>query len=104
MTRRPLLLSPVVLALLAAACAAPPRSRPHPGIASIWSGYVEMEDERALALAGDPDRVWVGAVSGGHTTRREAEASVLAKCRQRRAARRLQEPCRLYATGAEIVW
>jgi hypothetical protein len=104
MTRRSLPLVLALLPLLGAACAAPPRSAPHPGIESLWSGYLEMTDERALALAGEPDRVWVGAASGGHATRREAEESVLAKCWQRRAARRLQDPCRLYATGGEIVW
>lgn len=104
MTRRSLPVSLFAVALLGAACAAPPRATPHPGIEGLWSSYMEMTDERALALAGDPDRVWVGAASGGHTSRREAEESVLAKCWQRRAARRLQEPCRLYATGGEIVW
>ena len=104
MPRRSLLFSLTSVALLSAACAAPLRSAPHPGIDSLWSSYLEMGEERALALAGEPDRIWVGAASGGHASRREAEESVLAKCWQRRAARRLQDPCRLYATGGEIVW
>jgi len=70
----------------------------------MWREYVEMPDERAFALAGDPHRVWVGAAGGGYATREIAEESVIAECMQRRAARRMQEPCRLYATGDEIVW
>jgi len=91
-------------ALLAVACATQSRSEPHPGVASLWRDFLAMPPERALALAGDPDRRWVGAAGGGHASQIEAEQSVLAECRRRRAARRMQAPCRLYATGGEIVW
>jgi hypothetical protein len=92
-------------ALLAGvACATGSRSEPHPGIESLWRAFLEMPPERALALAGDPDRRWVGAAGGGHASQLEAEKSALAACQRRRAARRMQAPCRLYATGSEIVW
>jgi hypothetical protein len=94
----------VCAALLAPACATKSRSEPHPGIGSLWRDFLEMPPERALALAGDPDRVWVGAASGGHASQLEAEESVLAGCRRRRADRRMRAPCRLYASGGEIVW
>lgn len=100
--RRSLLLTGAVL--LFAACATGSRTEPHPGIASLWRDFLNMPPERALALAGDPDRAWVGAAGGGYASQIEAEESALAKCRRRRAARRMQAPCRLYATGREIVW
>ena len=91
-------------ALLPPACATGSRSEPHPGIAPLWGDFLEISPERALALAGDPDRRWVGAVAGGHASQIEAEQSALAECRSRREARRMRAPCRLYATGGEIVW
>jgi len=91
-------------ACLLPACAKQSRSEPHRGVEALWRDYLEMPPERALALAGDPDRRWVGAAGGGHASQIEAERSALAECRTRRAARRMQAPCRLYATGAEIVW
>jgi hypothetical protein len=63
-----------------------------------------MPPERALALAGDPGRRWVGAAAGGHASQIEAEESAVAECKRRRAARRMRAPCRLYATGDEFVW
>ncbi len=90
--------------LLVAACATGSGEKPHPGISSLWRGYVKMLPERALAIAGNPEQRWVGAAGGGHASRLEAEASALAACRRRRTARRMQAPCRLYASGSEIVW
>ena len=92
------------VALLPLACKTSLREGPHAGIASFWRDYLEMPPERALAVAGDPDRHWLAAASGGHRSQDEAEETVLIECRARRAARRMQAPCRLYATGSEIVW
>jgi hypothetical protein len=91
-------------ALLSLACASEGSRAPHPGIAELWRDYRAMPHQRALVLAGDPDRVWVGGASGGHASRSEAKESALAECMQRRAQRRLQAPCRVYAVGDEIVW
>ena len=91
-------------ALPPVACATEARTRPHRGIAALWRDFQDMPPQRALALAGDPDKNWVAASSGGHASRREAEETVLATCRRRRVARRMQAPCRLYASGDEIVW
>jgi hypothetical protein len=46
----------------------------------------------------------VTGASGGHATREQAEAEALAQCRLRRAARRMQAACVLYAVQDEIVW
>lgn len=91
-------------ALLAPGCASESRRAPHPAIASLWREYLELPPARALALAGDLDRLWVGAVAGGQASQIDAEQSALAECRRRRLARRMRAPCRLYATGGEIVW
>ncbi len=78
---------------------------PHESLAAVWTAYQELQDERALAIAGDPRRHrWVSAASGGHDLRSEAEEGALTGCRSRRAARRMQAACVLYAVGDEIVW
>ena len=98
------------LALFGMACettnrASTTRDAPHPGIESLWRQFVEIPLPRALAIAGDPDREWVGAAAGGAgASQIEAEQSALLECRRRRVARRLLAPCRFYATGSEIVW
>jgi len=86
------------------ACTAPGRRAPHAGLAGFWREYLALPPERALALAGDPDGLWVAATGSGSPSRVEAEQSALAGCRKQRALRRLQDPCRLYATGDEVVW
>src|SRR5262245_33692714 len=85
-------------------CAAGTAGAPPTELAELWRNYQALPAERALAVAGDPHRVWVAGVAGGEPTPDEAEFAALAQCRQRRAARRLQVPCRLYAVGDEIVW
>lgn len=58
-----------------------------------------------MAIAGDPRRYpWVTGASGGHESLEEAEESALAECRRRRARRRMQAACQLYAVGSEVVW
>ncbi len=111
MTRKPLATLGSSLLLLCATvllvtCESNPRvrSEPHPAISSLWRSFLEMPRERALALAGDPERQWVAGAAGGHASQLEAEESALVECRKRRRARRIQAPCRLYATGDEIVW
>jgi hypothetical protein len=96
------LLCMVTAALLS--CSTPGGPRPHQGVASLWRSYADMPAARALAIAGDPDRVWVGGASGGHESQQEAEENAMAECRKRRSARRMQAPCRLYASGSTIVW
>jgi hypothetical protein len=90
--------------LLFLVCASDHRS-PHPDLARVWHDYLTLPAERALAIAGDPRRDrWVTGASGGHASREEAEERALAECRRRRAQRRMQDACQLYAVGDEIVW
>jgi hypothetical protein len=77
---------------------------PHRSLRALWGQYREMPEVRALAIAGDPDNVWLGGVTGGHPTRAAAESAALAECGRRRVLRRIQAKCRLYAVNDEIVW
>jgi len=79
-------------------------SRPHRGLESLWRDYQALPRERALAIAGDPDGLWVAGAAGGEANRRDAERRALEQCGIRRLERRLLVPCRLYATGDRIVW
>ena len=90
--------------LLAPACAGPDNA-PHPSLAAIWRDYRELPSHRALAIAGYPERArWVAGASGGNPTREAAEQRAIDECLERRQRQRVQSPCRLYATGDEIVW
>ena len=88
---------------VALACAAGAPS-PHRGLRALWRQYREMPEVRALAIAGDPDHLWLGGATGGNASRAEAERAALAECGRRRVLRRIQAPCRLYAVNDEIVW
>ena len=93
-----------LLACLALPAACVSDHRPPAGIERLWRDYVSLPGERALAIAGDPDRIWVAAAAGGHASQQAAERSALSECARRRQVRRLQAPCLLYARGDEIVW
>jgi hypothetical protein len=101
--RRGLVCSAAGAAALLLACVTGPS--PHPDLRLVWRDYLSLPAQRALAIAGEPQRGrWVTGASGGHATREEAEAGAIAECRRRRALRRLQAACVLYAVGDEIVW
>ena len=100
------MLRPVALAICVAALAAcAGSSTAHPELAPIWRDYGALPAERALAIAGELRHdQWVAGASGGHASRADAEAAALGECGRRRAQRRMQAPCRLYAVGDEVVW
>jgi hypothetical protein len=90
--------------LLLCGCATKPNS-PHRNLTQVWQEYLDIPDQRALAIAGDPRRSrWVSAASGGHSTSSAAQEDALRECRVRRKIRRLQPACVLYAVGKQIVW
>ncbi len=92
------------MALFLLACASDGVSPP-PDLAVAWRDFVAMPAQRAMAIAGDPQRDrWVFGASGGHATRGQAEAEAIRQCRVRRGMRRMQAACVLYAVGDEIVW
>jgi len=90
-------------ALATVSCASTDAEPPH-GLARLWRQFLEMPEERAIALAGDPEKRWVVGVSSGQASLEAAEELALAKCMEQRAQQRMQDPCRLYAAGDEIVW
>lgn len=79
-------------------------STPHRGLEPLWRDYRALPPKRALAVAGDPDRVWVAGAAGGRASESEARSAALDECLERRLARRMQAPCRIYAVGDRIVW
>jgi hypothetical protein len=70
---------------------------------SEWQSYRDLEPEKALAVAGDVDGAYASGFAFGKASRHEAEQGALEDCARRRADRRLDAPCRLYAVGDEIV-
>ncbi len=86
-----------------AACGGP-RVPPHPNLDRIWRSYVELPDERALVLAGDPKRLWVGGSAGGAESPSQAEERATQECKRRRLLRRVPGLCRTYALGDRIIW
>ena len=104
MTRAGGLVLVVGAAALGVACASE-GSKPHPTLAATWRDYQKLPAERALAIAGDPRGTrWVAGASGGSESPLEARENALAQCAVRRAARRFQEACVIYAVGDEVVW
>jgi len=82
------------------------RGAPHEALTRVWRDYSELPDQRALAIAGELERRerWVAGASGGHASLRDAEEAALRECARRRQERRMQDACRLYAVGDEVVW
>jgi hypothetical protein len=81
----------------------PPKTPPE--IAILWRDYSAMPDQRALAIAGELRRNrWVAGAAGGRETSAEAQSIALQECQVRRQRQRMQDPCRLYAVGDEVVW
>ncbi|MGE4606245.1 MAG: hypothetical protein AAEJ52_05850 [Myxococcota bacterium] len=87
-----------------AGCASQPAAEPHSGLEKRWGRYLSMPRQRAFAIAGDPDGIWVGSVVGGHRSPAEAERAALQDCERSRARRNIPGACVLYAVGHEIVW
>ncbi len=70
----------------------------------MWTQYSALQDARAIAVAGDPSRIWVAGMAGGQPTVEDARREALAACSKQRARRRMQSKCLLYAEGDVIVW
>ena len=100
--RSALLLAGVACAQLACASSGPGPPEP---LKRLWREYLELPEQRALVIAGDPETSrWVAGASGGQASAEDAEQAALAECRRRRVLRRMRAPCLPYAVGDEIVW
>ena len=94
----------VCATLLVAGCTGTPRVPPHAGMDEMWRKYSKLPPKRALAVAGDPNSLWVGAAAGGAHSQADAADRALEECRRRRGKRRMQAPCLVYAAGDTILW
>ncbi len=94
----------VALTLGLVTCASSPPPEPHDGVTERWGQFLSMPHQRAFAIAGDLDGRWAGATVGGYPSPIDAEREALRRCEHERSARRIEQPCRLYATGHRIVW
>ena len=99
----PLLMLVLALASIPLGCGTPGAANPLERT-EFWHQYREFPDARAIAIAGNPAAVWVGGAAAGLATTGEAEREALAECERRRARRRLQAPCVVYAVGSEVKW
>lgn len=78
---------------------------PQRQLGRVWHDYRALPEQRALVVAGDLRRQrWVSGASGGHASAADAEEAALQECKRRRALRRIQAPCLVYAVGDEVVW
>jgi len=68
-----------------------------------WRTYQRLDDQKALAVAGDIQGQFVTGIATGMETQEEAVDAAMQECAQRRADRRLGDPCRIYAVGNDAV-
>ncbi len=68
-----------------------------------WRDYQKHPPEKAFAVAGDLNSLYVSGVAFGHPSIESAATEALQYCEQRRADRRITSGCRIYATGDVVV-
>jgi len=70
---------------------------------SEWRSYQRLADLKALAVAGDLRSIYVSGFAFSYPIQALANDEALDACEQRRADRRIEDECRLYAIGDERV-
>ncbi len=70
---------------------------------SQWRSYQRLSGLKALAVAGDLRGVYAAGFAFSYPIQALANDEALETCEQRRADRRIEDPCRLYAIGDERV-
>ena len=70
---------------------------------SEWRHYQRRSGLKALAVAGDLRGVYVSGFAFAYPIQALANDEALDTCEQRRADRRIEDACRLYAIGDERV-
>jgi len=68
---------------------------------SEWKNFQRLRPLKALAVAGDLDGVYVSGFAYAYPIQALANAEALENCDERRADRRVEQECRLYAIGDE---
>lgn len=64
-----------------------------------WGRYLEIPGCKSLAVAGNPEGVYVSGVASESESLEEAIGEALALCDARRADRGVDEVCQIYAVG-----
>ena len=78
-----------------------PGEEPHP-VGSEWSSYLRLSGFKSLAVAGNLNGVYVSGFAHAYPLPQLAVDEALDRCEERRADRRIADPCRTYAIGDEI--
>lgn len=88
------------LALVACTSSGPKKNR----FEREFQRYLSMPNQKAMAIAGDPNGRWVygygyAAGSSGH-----AEVTAMEACNRRRNSLGPDAECSVYAIGSKVVW
>jgi hypothetical protein len=70
---------------------------------SEWKNYQRLRSLKALAVAGDLNGVYVSGFAFAYPVQALANDEALENCEERRADRRVEQECRLYAIGDDRV-
>jgi len=70
---------------------------------SEWKNYQRLRPLKALAVAGDLNGVYVSGFAYAYPIQALANAEALESCEARRADRRVEQECRLYAIGDDPI-
>ena len=70
---------------------------------SEWKNYQRLGSLKALAVAGDLNGVYVSGFAYAYPIQALANDEALENCEERRADRRVEEECRLYAIGDDQI-
>lgn len=68
-----------------------------------WRAYRKHPPQKALAVAGNLMGLYVSGVAFGDSSDILAREQALSNCEQRRADRRLEAACRMYAIGDTVL-
>jgi len=70
---------------------------------SEWKNFQRLRPLKALAVAGDLNGVYVSGFAYAYPFQALANAEALESCEERRADRRVEQECRLYAIGDDPI-
>jgi len=70
---------------------------------SEWKNYQRLGSLKALAVAGDLNGVYVSGFAFAYPVQALANDEALENCEERRADRRVEDACRLYAIGDDRI-
>ncbi|MBW2692496.1 MAG: hypothetical protein JRE57_07660 [Deltaproteobacteria bacterium] len=70
---------------------------------SEWKNYQRLGSLKVLAVAGDLNGVYVSGFAFAYPIQELANDEALENCEERRADRRVEDECRLYAIGDDRI-